>query len=66
MPDLSVDEIDNLRRKGEISWEEYARLLQNHPEHWRLFQEFPMYRDYEGRLKELMNTEEPKAKNEQT
>jgi hypothetical protein len=51
----SVDEIDNARRTGAISWDDYARLLRGHPEGPRLLREFRPVggRDRQGRLREL-------------
>ena len=51
----SVDEIDDARRRGELSWDDYARLLRNHPDGARLLREFrPLGgRDRQGRLRGL-------------
>lgn len=51
----SVDEIDNARRRAELSWDDYARLLRGHPEGPRLLREYRMVggRDRQGRLREL-------------
>lgn len=55
MARASIDEIDAERRRGAITWEEYALLLRNHPDGARLLREFrPMSgRDRQGRLREL-------------
>lgn len=51
----SVDEIDQARRSGNLSWDDYARLLRGHPEAARLLAEFRLSggRDSQGRLREL-------------
>lgn len=53
----TVDEIDDMRRQGRISWEEYAQLLKGNGNP-RLMVEYrpaPNGRDRSGRLRELEN-----------
>lgn len=55
MSTTTVDEIDDARRRGDLSWDDYARLLRNHPEGPRLLREFRPAggRDRQGRLRDL-------------
>jgi hypothetical protein len=50
-------EIDQARREGKLSWEDYAAMLKNHPDAGTFFNEFrpigPGGRDRHGRLREL-------------
>lgn len=51
----SIEEVDDARRRGELSWDDYARLLRGHPDGARLIREFRPTggRDRQGRLREL-------------
>jgi hypothetical protein len=55
MARTSIEEIDAARRRAELSWDDYARLLKNHPDGARLVKEFRPFggRDKQGRLREL-------------
>jgi hypothetical protein len=53
----TIVEIDEARRQGKLSWEDYAAMLQNHPDIGTFFNEFRPFaksgRDRHGRLREL-------------
>lgn len=50
-----IDDIDAARRRGELSWDDYARLLKNHPDGFTLVRQYRPIggRDHAGRLREL-------------
>lgn len=50
-----IEEIDAARRRGELSWDDYARLLKNHPDGITLARQYGLVggRDRAGRLREL-------------
>lgn len=52
-----IAEIDEARRKGKLSWEDYAAMLKEHPDWGQLAKEYRPFgssgRDRQGRLREL-------------
>ena len=65
MPRMTVNQIDDMRRQGSISWEDYAQLLKGHSEWSKLIKEFPFKRNRQGRLRELLDLGGPKEGKEE-
>lgn len=60
-----IDDIDDMRRQGQLTWDDYKQLLKGRPQdEWkRLMQEFAQgYRDKDGRLRALQDLGGPAAR----